>query len=141
MALIKCPECGKEISDKAMACPNCGMPLRREDKGTYEVCIKREKQWFLINPPIKIQVDSLDKYELESGEKVIVPMTTGKHDILFSLGPRKTMVNIEVKDNMEVTVKSNRVSGELEVTGYGITTKTNSPTLSVGIGIGGIIDK
>lgn len=24
MALIKCPECGKEISDSAMVCPNCG---------------------------------------------------------------------------------------------------------------------
>ncbi|WP_249303408.1 zinc-ribbon domain-containing protein [Qiania dongpingensis] len=27
MALIKCPECGKEVSDKAAACPNCGFPL------------------------------------------------------------------------------------------------------------------
>ena len=27
MALIKCPECGKEISDKAKACPNCVYPL------------------------------------------------------------------------------------------------------------------
>ncbi len=27
MALIKCPECGKEISDKATACPNCGYPV------------------------------------------------------------------------------------------------------------------
>lgn len=27
MALIKCPECGKEISSKADACPNCGFPL------------------------------------------------------------------------------------------------------------------
>ena len=24
MALIKCPECGKEISDKAAACIHCG---------------------------------------------------------------------------------------------------------------------
>ena len=24
--LIQCPECGKEISDKADACPNCGCP-------------------------------------------------------------------------------------------------------------------
>jgi hypothetical protein len=24
MALIKCPECGREISDKAPNCPNCG---------------------------------------------------------------------------------------------------------------------
>ena len=27
MALIKCPECGKEISDKAASCPNCGCLL------------------------------------------------------------------------------------------------------------------
>lgn len=27
MALIKCPECGKEISDRAKACIHCGFPL------------------------------------------------------------------------------------------------------------------
>lgn len=27
MALIKCEECGKEVSDKAKACPNCGCPI------------------------------------------------------------------------------------------------------------------
>ena len=27
MALISCPECGKEISDKAFACPHCGNPM------------------------------------------------------------------------------------------------------------------
>lgn len=27
MAMIICPECGKEISDKATACPNCGCPI------------------------------------------------------------------------------------------------------------------
>ena len=26
MALIKCPDCGKEFSDQASACPNCGRP-------------------------------------------------------------------------------------------------------------------
>lgn len=26
MSLIKCPECGKEISDKAVSCPGCGCP-------------------------------------------------------------------------------------------------------------------
>lgn len=28
MALIKCPECGKEISDQATSCPNCGYPIQ-----------------------------------------------------------------------------------------------------------------
>jgi len=27
MALIKCAECGKEVSDKAAACPGCGAPI------------------------------------------------------------------------------------------------------------------
>lgn len=28
MALITCPECGREISDKAVACPHCGFPIQ-----------------------------------------------------------------------------------------------------------------
>lgn len=31
MALIKCHECGREISDAAVACPHCGYPISRED--------------------------------------------------------------------------------------------------------------
>src|SRR5512147_1382617 len=27
MALIKCPECASEISDKAASCPKCGYPI------------------------------------------------------------------------------------------------------------------
>lgn len=28
MALIKCTECGKEVSKKAPSCPNCGNPIK-----------------------------------------------------------------------------------------------------------------
>jgi hypothetical protein len=28
MALVKCRECGREISDQATACPHCGVPMR-----------------------------------------------------------------------------------------------------------------
>lgn len=27
--LVKCPECGKEVSDKATKCPNCAYSLKR----------------------------------------------------------------------------------------------------------------
>ncbi|MBO5034892.1 MAG: zinc ribbon domain-containing protein [Oscillospiraceae bacterium] len=30
MALIKCPECGAEISDKAIQCPQCGIVLHQQ---------------------------------------------------------------------------------------------------------------
>ena len=31
MALIKCPECGKEVSSLAVSCPNCGCPIKKLD--------------------------------------------------------------------------------------------------------------
>lgn len=48
MALIKCPECGKEISDKATACPNCGCPVipskRNESINTDFATPKKDKK-------------------------------------------------------------------------------------------------
>lgn len=32
MALIPCGECSREISDQAVACPHCGMPLKPAEK-------------------------------------------------------------------------------------------------------------
>ena len=29
MGLITCPDCSKEVSDKAAACPNCGSPINK----------------------------------------------------------------------------------------------------------------
>lgn len=34
MALVKCPECGKEVSDKAPQCIHCGFPMKK----TNEIC-------------------------------------------------------------------------------------------------------
>ena len=30
MALMKCPECGKEMSSTALSCPHCGAPNKQE---------------------------------------------------------------------------------------------------------------
>lgn len=42
MALIPCPECDKQISDKAKACPNCGFPVEEMEKpkNTEEVLLQ-----------------------------------------------------------------------------------------------------
>lgn len=29
MALIKCPECGADVSERAKSCPKCGFPIRK----------------------------------------------------------------------------------------------------------------
>ena len=35
MALIKCPECGKEISDRAEVCIHCGLPFKKMGEDIY----------------------------------------------------------------------------------------------------------
>ncbi len=45
MALIKCSECGKEVSDKASACPNCGYPIAEmSTSGLVKIKLPRTEQ-------------------------------------------------------------------------------------------------
>lgn len=37
MALIKCPECGKEVSDQAASCPSCGHPLKQKENAQSQM--------------------------------------------------------------------------------------------------------
>jgi len=53
MALIKCPECSREVSDKATACPGCGYPLKASRLGppaefTWAGTLPRLSFWVLL---------------------------------------------------------------------------------------------
>ena len=45
MSIIKCPECGKEISDKAEKCPNCGCPMEEIKKMVSNEDYQAEQQY------------------------------------------------------------------------------------------------
>ena len=36
MAMVKCPECNGDISDKALTCPHCGFPIKVEKEEQYD---------------------------------------------------------------------------------------------------------
>lgn len=40
MALIKCPECSREVSSMAASCPQCGYPISKKPEKTYNVLLK-----------------------------------------------------------------------------------------------------
>lgn len=42
MALIKCPECGNEISNKSLACIHCGFPLTQLKKSNISIINGKE---------------------------------------------------------------------------------------------------
>lgn len=47
MALIKCPECGKEVSNMAAACPNCGYGIREHFEEQQRALAAKERQMLL----------------------------------------------------------------------------------------------
>ncbi len=62
MALINCPECNKDVSEKADSCPNCGYPIRNE---------VIEKNIQVDNTSPDEQVDSSSLLEYANKNRVI----------------------------------------------------------------------
>ncbi len=68
MALIKCPICGKEISDKAKVCPNCGLDIIEYNHKLEEARLEAERQERIAEEQKKEEEQKRLK-ELESKEK------------------------------------------------------------------------
>ena len=75
MSMIKCTECGKEISDKATACPHCGCPMTEILSATKEN--KKEEKV----KPIKIK----EPITPEQKNKRIFNMSVTQNDFLAEL--------------------------------------------------------
>lgn len=79
MALINCPECGKEVSSYAEACPNCGCPkdVILESVEKTETKEYTEEETEALRKYIGEQLDDLDKkfaglqMELDKQNKVM----------------------------------------------------------------------
>jgi hypothetical protein len=62
MSLIKCPECGKDMSDKAPSCPSCGCPIdvviaeRQRIKKEAEIKKQQEETEKAVGKKYKRQV-------------------------------------------------------------------------------------
>lgn len=71
MALIKCTECGKDVSDKAAACPNCGCPMEDiklavQRKEAAERAAKEEAERIRL----KAEHDEQERKEKEERAKI-----------------------------------------------------------------------
>jgi hypothetical protein len=83
MALIQCEDCGREVSDRAPACPNCGAPVSSSvDKDApNEVTIDGE--YFVGTKPLVVRLAAkavqASNYKVDSADEAagLVVFTTG----------------------------------------------------------------
>ena len=71
MALVKCPECGKEnVSNNATQCPNCGYNIK-EHYEQVERKIKYEKEQKNIKIKEALQLQQIQKHYEETYQKIV----------------------------------------------------------------------
>lgn len=78
MALITCPECGKQVSSNAMTCPHCGNPLKKDTT----IKVQFPKNGALITGCYVYDEDDNLLAKCKQGE--VASFTTDKEEIFIS---------------------------------------------------------
>ena len=118
MAIIKCPECGHEISDKAPFCPSCGVAIA----GKITICPKCGKVYFSDMPKCpQCQHDTCciqpegtcDLHEKKSEEKDVEKVNSNKTEVNTTSNGVKE--NIECSSEPEQSAHSNKPSNNNKI--------------------------
>lgn len=73
MALINCPNCGNEISDKADKCPNCGYVLKEPKKVVCSECGTEIEEGTLVCPKCGNPIKNEEEFQKVELSKVAIP--------------------------------------------------------------------
>ena len=111
MALINCSECGKEVSDKAKACPNCGCPINEEKKES-KVMIYGYTESYIFNPKVKIFINDQEVGSVAKGQ--LFEMNIDRDtEIVFKCNMRKSSIIAKAGQITKVKLSWNRITGQL----------------------------
>lgn len=92
MALISCPECGKEISDKAFACPNCGNPMNQQSQQVVQVQQVQQEE-YLCCPKCGSRELHAEHKGFSGGKALAGALITGGIGLLAgTIGSRDTQI-------------------------------------------------
>ena len=92
MALVKCRECGKEISDTAGTCPSCGVS---SPAGACTLTFSRA-QFVGGGNKIDVYVDGKPYGSLRAKGRFSVPVTAGSHHVELRSSTKKSVSTVNV---------------------------------------------
>ena len=118
MALIKCPECNKEISDTAKRCPNCGykFPIKNKKNICIIILIIIAIVVIVCGSLLYIHSQPLYKYK----HQIIETLNDYKNDTISYDKAYKKINAIESQVNKEYE-KEKDLSKRLKLSGLNIT--------------------
>ena len=106
MALIKCPECGKEISSSVSKCPHCGFEIQSSSK----VTVLGYTETFAASPAVSIFKDGVQIGEVKQSGKVELDINE-ECELQFKCSFRSA--ECVVKPGDWILLSFNRTTGKL----------------------------
>ena len=88
MALIKCSECGKEISSKAKACPNCGNPINDESNLPKKKILIKKCFHLALRTSVFIDNQPVGEIGVGANKTIEIELPIGTHYIGLNTGVR-----------------------------------------------------
>ena len=110
MALIKCSECGRLVSDKAKACIHCGNPLNTVNES--KVMIYGYTESYLFNPPVNIFIGGQFIGSVAKGNLFEIPIAYDTV-ILFKCSMRSAKITVPAGRVTKIKLSWNRITGQL----------------------------
>jgi hypothetical protein len=108
MALVQCPECGREVSDQTPTCRGCGVPIRRESK----VVVHGYTQMFAHNPPVRVFWDGEEVGSVAEGGALTVEAPADGF-VSFKCNLRKANVPVKAGSVAHAKLSWDRITGKL----------------------------
>ena len=109
-----CSYCGNILNDADTVCMKCGCPAPTDCTFT----IKRENQFYLVNPPINLVITGPgvnQNFSIKNGEILPIKLPMGQYNLQFSASFRKKACVVVInKPNTYFRLAWNRFSGEIE---------------------------
>ena len=108
MALVPCPECATEVSDRAPACPKCGCPIRVESK----VVVYGDTQQFLVNPKVSVFWNGTPVGSVSKGESLTLNVLADG-EISFKSSIRKASLRVSAGRVTNIKISWDRFTGKM----------------------------
>lgn len=114
MSLIRCPECGKEVSDQAPVCPGCGKPLANHNNGNVAKSKKKRGclTFFLVIVFILVGIGALVAIFGQKNIKTNTKTSSTKLSVINESVPES---NTQGESDGRTTKGTSGVIGDLEL--------------------------
>lgn len=109
MALVTCPECATEVSDRAASCPRCGAPV------AHVVRVTAPAQTMLANPLVAVTWRGCEVARLGRGQAVDLQVSE-PGTLHCAAAGRSVRVDLAPGGPSRVMLSWSRLSGGLKAT-------------------------